>query len=294
MTLAKISTGRKTPMQPISVIEDGKTLLIKLPAELDGEFIEQMITESKAWLLRPVALLVFDFKDVQELKLAAYRPFVILSRLAKQGDKHIKSIGLSHRLELQIKSDGVLGSFNPFSPADLAKERAGVTAKPTSTAIDVALINPFVEATVSTLQIQCQTPSTPGRPTLLKVEDKEYNPSIGILGIISLSTAKFHGSIALAFPEKVYLKIYENMFGEKHDSISSDLQDAAAEILNIIYGTAKTQLNQTPGFDLQPAIPMVLAGEKLKIHQKTREKIIVLPFESAAGPFQMEIALDSK
>ena len=75
---------------------------------------------------------------------------------------------------------------------------------------------------------------------------------------------------------------------------TKELQDAAAEILNIIYGTVKATVNKTTDYALQPAIPTVFVGEKIKIHQKIVGKIIILPFESSAGAFQMEIAMQKK
>lgn len=278
-------------MATIQTSDEKDALIVDLPEEVTGDFGDSLISESKAWLLKPCTRIIYNFKRVKMLKASSYRAFVVTSRLAKQGDKQIISINMNVDICRQLKAEGVVDSFNP-----MANATGGDTSqpKPKGVGIDVQFINPFIEAVIKTLEVQARTKSTPGKPRLLKVNEKEYSPPIGIVGLIQLNTPKVNGSIALVFSEMVFLKIYENMFGEKHDKITGELQDAAAEILNIIYGTAKAVLNAGPGYDLQPVIPTVLSGEKINLHQNTREKIIILPFESAAGPFQMEIASEPK
>ncbi len=275
----------------IEVKQIKTALEIKLPIELDAKFADEMMVESKSWLIMSVESFVFDFKNVSKINMQAYRAFIVFAKLVKQGDKKVVSINMQSRLASQLKSDGIIQAFNPFTSEDIAKSAA--TVKPRET-FDVNIINPFIEAVTNTLKVQAQTPCHPGKPHMLKVEDKKYAPGVGIVGIITLATTKLNGTISLVFSEPVFLKIYENMFAEKHDKITGDIQDCAAELLNIIYGTAKTKVNEMPGYDLQPAIPTVLSGEKMNLHQKTKEKVIILPFESSVGPFQMEIALEGK
>lgn len=162
-----------------------------------------------------------------------------------------------------------------------------------NTLLDVNIINPFIEATQATLEKQAQTKCVPQKAYLVGVNEKSYPESIAIAGVISISTDKFTGTIALAFPERVFLGIYSSMFGEKVDKINTDIEDAAGEILNIIYGSAKTKLNATMGMKLAPALPAILSGEKIQIRQKTHQKLVVLPFETPHGGFQIEISFDS-
>lgn len=279
-------------MAKIQFLEQKGSILIKPPAEMGQTFSDELNAESKDLLALSSRMFIFYFTDVKVILPNAYRGFVIFARAVRQAEKQISSVHMLPELSQQIQKDGVAGSFNPM--ADLAAHKGATGSQSKAVSLDLAIINPFIKAVISTLEIQAQTPSKPGKAYLMKSIDKVYSPAIAIVGIINLSSSKFNGSIALAFPEDVFLKVYENMFGEKHEKITAELQDAASEILNIIYGTAKTQLNQIPGFDLQPAIPTVLAGEKLNLQQTVRDKIIILPFESSAGVFQMEIALEAK
>ena len=46
-----------------------------------------------------------------------------------------------------------------------------------------------------------------------------------IAGVISLACADFRGTIAICFRAATFLKIYENMVGEKHERISPEIED---------------------------------------------------------------------
>lgn len=78
------------------------------------------------------------------------------------------------------------------------------------------------------------------------------------------------------------------MFSEEHKELTAELEDAAAELLNIIYGLAKIDLN-TKGFNFQKALPTILKGEKISIRQSGLEPVVIVPFETDAGPLHLEI-----
>lgn len=161
--------------------------------------------------------------------------------------------------------------------------------------MDEALLRPFADGVVSALQVQGKTRCQP-RPARLveSIKIRSTDVRIQIVGAIIVDTKKLNGWIALSFSEDVFAKVYENMFGEKCERVDPTMHDAAAELLNIAYCAAKKKLNSQAGFDLQLAIPVVLDGEALSEYQRTKEKLIVMPFVSDAGDFQLELALENK
>ena len=90
------------------------------------------------------------------------------------------------------------------------------------------------------------------------------------------------------FCKEVFLKIYGNLFDEEPKEITADMEDAAAEVLNIVYGQAKTELNEK-GYDLPRAFPQVLTGEQIQRQATRLEKTMVLPLTCTAGMFYIEI-----
>jgi chemotaxis protein CheX len=82
------------------------------------------------------------------------------------------------------------------------------------------------------------------------------------------------------------------MVGEKHQKITPELEDAAGELLNMIFGQAKTVLNDQKGYTLDRALPTILSGEKLSLRHQGHATAIILPFESAVGSFHIEVFVE--
>lgn len=152
--------------------------------------------------------------------------------------------------------------------------------------IDVSFFKPFIDGTKHTLKVQCQIDIKPGKPF---IKGKGDQTSVyDIAGVIGLSCKSFHGSIALCFPREVFLDLMSRMLGETFTEITNDLVDGAAEMMNIIFGQAKTVLN-AEGHDLHKAIPTVIRGKNIETRQLTKNPVFVLPFEAQSGVFYIEI-----
>lgn len=277
-----------SPVQ-LSAVEEGKNLRIRFPTVVDQAVSNQLSIESKSWLLSPCEVLIFDFSGVTEIKNQSYRAFVNLHQLlSKTTIKHC-SVNLDAKIAHQLSADGLHNVFNPIVGRSPLPQ---VTAVDSKNPFDLVLVNSFCAATKKTFEIQAQTTVNIHKPKLVRLSEKNNDYPVGIVGIMNLSTDKFRGSLTLVFSAEVFLKIYERMIGEKHDTISSDIEDAAGEILNIIYGAAKTELNQIPGYNLVPILPTVLSGDKLIVRQHPNHTIIQLPFETDLGTFFVEIAVE--
>lgn len=116
--------------------------------------------------------------------------------------------------------------------------------------------------------------------------------ALELVAVIGLASQKLSGSLNLCLQKQVFLNVYEKMVGEKHTELIPDTIDAASELLNIIFGAAKTELNDKLGYSLEKAIPSVLVGENLKLFQKTRNPSVIIPFASSLGGFFLEVFID--
>lgn len=156
--------------------------------------------------------------------------------------------------------------------------------------LDVQFFKPFIEGTLNTLKVQCKMDARSEKPFMKKrgQDNQQARMHIAIAGVIGITSPKFNGSISLCFTEKVFLGMMEQMLGEKFPEITDDLQDGVAELLNIIFGHAKVILNQQ-GHAIQKAIPTVLRGENLQTTYFSNNPVVVLPFVTSLGEFQIEI-----
>jgi len=153
--------------------------------------------------------------------------------------------------------------------------------------LDNEFFKSFSDATVKTLGTLCQTPTTPKQPF---TKGTQAQAPWDIAGFIGITSSMMKGSIALCFPKAVFIDLLEKMIGEKVSEISKDNEDAAAELLNIIFGDAKVVLN-AKGHAIQMAIPSVLRGESSQSSYTKGHVVKVHPFETAVGEFYVEFLL---
>jgi chemotaxis protein CheX len=154
---------------------------------------------------------------------------------------------------------------------------------------DVNFINPFIEGTIETLKIQCGFVTINAGKPYSKGQGPQ--PSSDLAAVIGLTSTAFNGSVAICFPEEVFLAIMEKMLGEKYTTITQDVEDGASELLNIIFGQAKKSLNAL-GYAIDRAVPTIVRGESLNVFHLTRSPTIMLPFESEVGAFHIEIVTE--
>ncbi|MDX9731901.1 MAG: chemotaxis protein CheX, partial [Bdellovibrionales bacterium] len=115
----------------------------------------------------------------------------------------------------------------------------------------------------------------------------------GIAGVISLTSAAFKGSIAICYPQETFLSLMSHMLGETYTAITNDLEDGAAELLNITFGQAKAVLNEK-GYKIDKAIPTVVRGRELRVRHVASQPTMIVPFESSSGPLHIEISLEAQ
>jgi len=149
--------------------------------------------------------------------------------------------------------------------------------------IDVEFISPFIEATLRILQTNANVNARKEK-VFLRTQGQI---SGDISAMIAMNSQKYLGSMAITFPSTTFLAIVSNMLGEKYVEITPEIQDAAAEICNQIFGMAKTSLNKI-GHTIQPAIPSVIVGQDHSIGHTATGPCLVVQFQSDVGPFMIE------
>lgn len=154
--------------------------------------------------------------------------------------------------------------------------------------INPSFFKPFVDGAIRTLRIQCNIEASTEKPF---IKGSQEQPSFGIAAIVGVISTSFTGTITLCFTESVFLGVMSNMLGEQYSTITADLEDGAAELLNIIFGQAKIVLT-SQNIEVQKAIPTVIRGDNLRTSNSARVPVIVIPFRTPLGQFQFEIATE--
>ncbi|MBL7716235.1 MAG: chemotaxis protein CheX [Bdellovibrionales bacterium] len=269
------------------ITQKEQVTIIKCLKEFGQSAADEIENLSAEWLKKPSKIYVFDFQEAGSVSNVTFKPMATLNRSLKKVESFLFSINVSKDIERQIKMAGLDDVFNVKTDLSAAMAGAGVkVAKPT---LDANFINPFIQSTQKTIQTQANTQVNAGR---LRLKQPGEVFETDIAGVISLTSNVFTGAIALCFPQETFLAMYSNMLGERHTVITPEIEDAAGELLNIIFGQAKAELNQNKGYVIERAIPTVVRGKNINIHHMSRSLSVVLPFETSAGKFHIEISAD--
>jgi chemotaxis protein CheX len=262
-------------------------LIIHCNADLVGSRSEEL---SKLFLVsvdhaNPPAI-VLNMKSVREADQGLVAALVPMSRKLKAAKRPLYVMNVSDNIRAFLRDNNVDHTFRVIREIEEALREVSVGKNK----FDAHIIGPFVDGTVKTLKIQCGVEAKAGKPEIKKTN---YRLDVAITAVIGLVSSAFSGSIAICFPEKIFLGIMGNMFGEKFDTITKELEDGATELLNIIFGQAKRTLNEK-GYAIEQAIPTIVRGHALEVWHLTPQATIVIPFETVFGSFAIEIATEGE
>lgn len=252
-----------------------------------AESISQVIKHSIA--SGKIGRVVIDLQGRVEMDQQVMRVFSPIAMGLRKKEILVYILNPTEKVKRVITQLGIANLLNPVTIVEEIPNFApGPKPKPKS-GINVSFINPFVEGTLTTLKIQCGIECKPLKP--VPKDEFKATPPLSIAGVIGIASPTFRGSIAIAFPDSTFLGVMGKMLGETYTEINQDLEDGAAELLNIIYGHAKKVLNEQ-GHSIDKALPTVIRGEKINIRHLSKTPAIVLPFETEMGLFIIEVGAD--
>ncbi len=153
--------------------------------------------------------------------------------------------------------------------------------------MNVEFINPFLSAIMNVLTTMAMMEVKPGKPYIKKNEVACGD----VTGIIGMASDQAKGTLAVTFTEKVILEITKRMLGEDVTTIDETVCDMVGEITNMVTGGAKSQLSEK-GYYFDMAIPSVIAGKDHIIRHKSKAPIVIVPFDTSAGDFFIEICFE--
>lgn len=267
--------------------QKGLEHFIKMPSMLNTSMGDAFRQQSQAWLSLPVSAHILDFSGVLSVDATFYPAVIGFGRLLKENKVSFSSIHVSPMLAQRLKNDGVLNAF-ALQPAPTPSTTIGAGAQIYGK-MDMRLIQPFTLATIDVFATQTSTVMVPQKPF---VRTDNTTLDIGVMSLIPLNCASFHGSLALCFPRNVFLQICDRMLGKSPKLHAQQGEDAIAQLLSIIFSSGKTQLLREQGIGLQTANPTVLRGEKLQLRHHCKSPVIILPFSGDVGIFHAELAVD--
>lgn len=227
---------------------------------------------------------VIDCSGLADFSPQVVRALLQFRQALVTAKKQIRLSGVDRTLARFIESNGLASALKTTETV----EEAINDLKPKKPAsLDAAFIDPFLRATIKVLDLQATTKVTPGKPYVRKPTEKLLGD---ISGTIGLTSDTFSGSVVISFPAPTFLKVMSRMLGEEFKELNEDLYDGAGELTNIIFGQAKIVLNEQ-NYKIQTALPSIIVGSDHSVLSPLKGPRVVVPFESDAGSFAIEICL---
>jgi chemotaxis protein CheX len=159
---------------------------------------------------------------------------------------------------------------------------------PKKASFDVQFMNPFIVATTKTLETMCFAKE------LTTLSPQVFSPKLGLMldisGSLVMDSPVFKGRLSICFNKNTFLKLTGNMFGETYSEITTEIEDAAAELTNIIYGQTKVILSEK-GYEFNKSFPKVITGTENFLQTIGSNTSIVIPFRCKEGLFFIIVTL---
>lgn len=156
----------------------------------------------------------------------------------------------------------------------------------------VQFSKPFIDALTETFELMVQTEIKCHSPKIKanQVAKGDITAIIGMNGVLEQDGEQkdFRGLMAISWPEDVYVKFASRMLFEDFDGYCDEISDSGAEIVNIVMGNAKGQLNPL-GFKLEMATPSTIRGKQHEIKYPAKTTVIEITVSSDIGDFSLEL-----
>jgi chemotaxis protein CheX len=134
-------------------------------------------------------------------------------------------------------------------------------------------IQPFIDVTKNTFKEFIGAELNVGRPYF---QQKESANEWDLSAVIGLS-GEARGAVVIGMKAPLAIKITDMLTSTKHSSIDDEVVDAVGEIVNIIAGNVKRELEEA--FRLVISLPTIVEGKGHQVkwpHNQAR--IICIPF----------------
>ncbi len=148
------------------------------------------------------------------------------------------------------------------------------------------LINPFIEATLNTLETSASTRAEREKPYVRR----SLSSTGPVTGVLKMS-GDLNAIVTITFSKQGILSIVSRLFGETMSELNDEIKDAVGEISNMISGQAANTLVQGGG-KYKVGLDGVIMGEEHRIPHIGPFPPVAMPFKTEDGEFTLEISFE--
>lgn len=146
-------------------------------------------------------------------------------------------------------------------------------------------------AVVEVFDKQFSMKVVPETPLFISAVAKDPNQKDSIIGLIALNAKGACGSLLIRFPKNAILQLAEQTYGQKMSIQKPEVLDVASELVNMILGCAKEELNAR-GYGIEQALPQTLVSlPESGVSVATPRPYWKINVQSPVGELSLEVCL---
>jgi len=161
-------------------------------------------------------------------------------------------------------------------------------AASTSKRHDLELIEPFLLAIMDTVKTAGGLEMRVGAPYLKGQGPEPTVDCMAVFGVLSRGTGTMV-SVAMLFSNRDYAALMEKIF--QHPPSEDVIHDGIGEFVSLIFSRVKKLMN-LDGTIIRRMIPTIVFGPNLKVTYLTAGQSVIVPLESDAGVFYLELTME--
>lgn len=259
---------------------------IIVPAAVSEEGLTGLQAKMASWLSLPAEVHVLDFKSSTNLPNGFYESVRVFNEKLRSRDIKLISVNMNEALAKEVKSRGLESAFNRILkfPGDLYEKKTL-----TETEIRRLLFRYLAQAAFAAVETTLKSTVACDENYSAKAEDVPLN-QFDMISCINVSNDFLNAEFRLCTSAKVLERLASAMLGHQ-SNVDQELMDSMAlELLNMIYGHAKSNLNDQESFRLPSAIPrLIRKAEFHRIKRSPSSQLTIMPMVTPMGSFYVEV-----
>lgn len=263
---------------------------MKLPETVPVEAITALIEDMRKWAKLEVHMHVMDFNNLKTAPEELFRAIQGFEVLLKLKNLNMLSINIDDAIANEIETlrlESTFGRTLELAKSDPTKAKPFSEAKHKKT-----LLKYLVNAAHEAVQITLQSTVAVDENYLSKADAMPLH-EIDIVSLVPVNNDFMKGEFRLCSSTRVLERFAHAMLGKETVVDAELIESMAQELLNMIYGHAKSNLNDKEAFRLPSAIPRILRKKDFdRIKRSGPAKLTIMPMVTPMGSFYIEVDLD--
>lgn len=259
---------------------------ITVPSLVTEESMAPLQAKIANWEKLVAEMHVLDFKASPTLTPSFFKEIHAFSERLKSKNVKVISVNMSEALAKEVKRLGLESSFNRIVnfPGDLHKKK---TLSETETRR--LLFRYLAQAAFAAVETTLQSTVSCDENYSARAEEVPLN-QFDMVSAINVNNDFLQAEFRLCSSAKVLERLARAMLGPNTLIDLELMESMALELLNMIYGHAKSNLNDKESFRLPSAIPRLLRKPDFpRIKRSPAAQLTIMPMVTPMGSFYVEV-----